>query len=99
MVQVGVRKKLGEVLLDGAGACGKHECLVAVVATAPVAFFEGTCHCQLGHFLAIAKDSELGLASQHFFAANQACLTAQIADAVVSFYFLSIEPVVQVCWH
>ncbi|SRR5260221_6233145 len=83
MPAVGMGIELGEVFVEGGRADGEHEGLVAVVAGPPVAAAEGAGHGQLRHLLAVAEDAELGLAGQHFLAADEAHLPAAEGNPVV----------------
>ena len=76
-VQVGVGVELGEPLLDVDHAEHEHPGLVAVVARAPVAFAEGARNGEIGEFLAVAEDAELGLAAQHFAPSDEGGLAAR----------------------
>lgn len=82
-VQVSVGVELGEPLLDVDHAEHEHPGLVAVVARAPVAFAEGARNGEIGEFLAVAEDAELGLAAQHFAPADEGSLAGGVGEAVV----------------
>jgi hypothetical protein len=82
--RVGVGVELGEELLDRCHAQGEHRRLVAVVARAHVAGAHGASHRHLRHFLAVAEDAELGLAGEHFLAADEAHLAAAVGPAVIA---------------
>ena len=81
--QIRVGVKLGEILFVGMGAQGKEKRLIPIVAGAPIAGSHGMGEGNLRHFLAIAKDTELGLAAEHFAPADQTELTALEGDAIV----------------
>ena len=103
-VHVGVGVELGEELLEVDHAQREHPGLVAVVAGAPVAFAEGARDGELGDLLAVAEDAELGLAAQHFAAADDGCLARAVGQAVIGdelvfrerkVFGLSICPLIQ----
>ncbi len=79
----GVGIELGEEFLHVGQAKGKHECLIAVIAAAPVAGFEYFRHGELGYFFAIAKDAKFSFTGKHFFSPNERCMSALIGDFVV----------------
>jgi len=83
VLHVGVRVKLGKKFLDARGPEGEHPGLVTIVAGAPVAFVEDARHGKLGDFLAVAKNTELGLAGEHFAAADQGGLAGLVGQAIV----------------
>ncbi len=60
--RVGVAVNLSKKALQGKQPHGKHESLIAVIASAPVAGLRGARPRELGHLFAIAKDAELGMA-------------------------------------
>ena len=83
-LDVGVGVELGEEFLDRQHAQGEHERLITVVTGTKVPFSEGVSHCDLGDFLAVAKDPEFRLAGEHLLAAEETRLPAEVGDPVVA---------------
>src|SRR5205085_6360854 len=73
---VRVRVELSKELVERRGAGREHERLIAVIARAPVTAAECARPCELRDFFPVAKDAELRLAGQDFFAPDQAGVTA-----------------------
>jgi hypothetical protein len=83
MFQVRIGIKLRKELLYGGQPAGKGKRLVAVVTGPEIARLKKLGHRYLRHFFAVAKDAELGFASQHFLAAKQTGFAAQANPPVV----------------
>ena len=81
--RVGMRVKLREELLKREQVQGEHPGLVAVIARAPVAFLKSMGDGELGQFLAVAEDAELGFAGQHLAPADDGRLARAVSQAVI----------------
>ena len=80
-VRIGV--ELGKKLTNGGRTNGESEGLIAVVPAVMIPRFEEFRHGDLGYFLTVSKDPELGLAREHFFPAQQTGFPAFAGSAVV----------------
>src|SRR5688572_3700882 len=69
LIRIGI--KLREELFNSRLAYRKLKSLVTIIAASKIPFLEEFCHCHLGHFLPIAKDSKFCLTGEHFFAPKQ----------------------------
>ena len=82
-VRVGVGVELGKELLQGEQIERHHPGLVAVVAGAPVPFVEGVGDGELGEFLAVAENAELGFAGEHLAPPDDGRLARAVTQAVI----------------
>ena len=82
-LQVGMRIQLSEHLLKAHDAKHVHPGLVAIVPRAPVSLAEDVPDGDVGQFLAVAKNAELGLSAEDLAATDQAGLTRTIGKPVI----------------
>jgi hypothetical protein len=88
---IGVSIQLGKKFLDVAHPQYKGQGLVSIVAGAKIAWLVTFRQGNLGHFLAVAKDAELGFAAEDFTTADQAGLPAFVCQAVIFQYILALK--------
>ncbi len=63
--QIWICIQLGKKLLYRKQSGSHHKGLIAVVSTAPIAWFENLGHGYLGHFFTVAENAEFGLTGEH----------------------------------